>query len=578
MSYRSLNGNSGNILNNVLFKGMNLADLNDVATARANLGLIGSLSVNANPYLTLSGSFNGLTNQSLSLATSTNATPDTLVAYSAYGCITASTITSPGTSGNISFLNNDLNNVNNVNCATIYSNLGVFAYITPFFTGSSTQFKNYTQTQANVIIYDNGNVDAFQGTFATKTLTANTKIQSDLFQPYTTNANIMFKNSAGTEIMRIQNNGNVGIGSTNPAVALDVGIGGISCANFKANTYQPSTANGSMYFKNTAGAFNMTILDNGNVGIGSVTPTVALDVGSGDINCRNINATNYLIASYLISSPRYRPLNSGDSIVFQNWGATQISSIDNSGNLQTNGYVRAGNGTSAGIVDLWDLNSYKWRISTSGGFFTVLNDSTGTADTTGTGNPTNNKFFCDKNGLLTTVGGVKTNSINVYTGSTINFNNVNLINIANITKQLWSYNTSATTSTYNGFANTNLPTAGTPSITYTCNSSTSLYTIRVSTPFLYQNETSVRITYYLSSVSSGTLTLLLRISYSDGTWIGYQLPATYTSTSSSTTLYNQTISLSGLTAGTSYIVSFADNSSVASSTYTLRNPEISLLY
>ena len=321
----------------------------------------------------------------------------------------------------------------------------------------------------------------------------------------------------------------------------------------------------------------LLILDNGNVGIGSVTPVYTFDVSSGSIYGSSVSGNTIGASSYVLS-PAYRPLFFGNSIIFQSFSGTQISSIDNLGNLQTNGYIRVGNGTGAGIVDLWDLNSYKWRISTSGGFFTVLNDSTGTGDTVGTGNPTNNKFFCDKNGLLTTVGGIKTNSINTYTGSTINLNNVNLINIANITKQLWSYNTSATTSTYNGFANTTLPTAGTPTITYTCNGSTSLYTIRVSTPFLYQNETSVRITYYLSSVSSGTLTLLLRISYSDGTWIGYQLPATYTSSSSSTTLYNQTISLSGLTAGTSYIVSFAENSSVASSTYTLRNPEISLLY
>ena len=115
----------------------------------------------------------------------------------------------------------------------------------------------------------------------------------------------------------------------------------------------------------------LLILDNGNVGIGSVTPVYTFDVSSGSIYGSSVSGNTIGASSYVLS-PAYRPLFFGNSIIFQSFSGTQISSIDNLGNLQTNGYVRAGNGTSAGIVDLWDFNSYKWRISTSGGFFTVL--------------------------------------------------------------------------------------------------------------------------------------------------------------------------------------------------------------
>ena len=90
MAFRSLSGNSGGSFNNVLFKPLNLADLNDVAVARYNLGLVGSLSVGTSPFLTLSSSFNGTANSTISLLASSTPSPNSLVVYDANTAISAS--------------------------------------------------------------------------------------------------------------------------------------------------------------------------------------------------------------------------------------------------------------------------------------------------------------------------------------------------------------------------------------------------------------------------------------------------------------------------------------------------------
>ena len=277
-----------------------------------------------------------------------------------------------------------------------------------------------------------------------------------------------------------------------------------------------------------------------------------------------------------IISSSYQPYSLGNSISFKNFSGTLISSIDPNGNLQATGYVqgsnyvRAGNGTSAGIVDFWDLNSYKWRISTSGGFFTVLNDSTGTADTTGTGNPTNNKFFCDKNGVLTTVGGVKTNSINTYTGSDISINSKNLKSISNITKLLWSSQDS-----------TQAPMLGTtPGFIPSPIASTTSYTRR-NIAFRYNGESALNLSYLITcSASAGTNLLIgIYIVSPNGAYSTVGVLNTYTS---SVTNYADIVTIplpvTGLTVGMMCFVSLVDRTSANTLTYALICPEIYLTY
>ncbi len=123
--------------------------------------------------------------------------------------------------------------------------------------------------------------------------------------------------TAGTERLRIGSNGNIGIGTSTPAFALDVngvlginGVGVINTANSPNDIYingrvirnESGTIGDGMYINyNSTGANGAHLrfyangttermridANNGNVGIGTATPTFKLDV-AGTLNATNI--------------------------------------------------------------------------------------------------------------------------------------------------------------------------------------------------------------------------------------------------------------------------------------------------
>jgi len=92
----------------------------------------------------------------------------------------------------------------------------------------------------------------------------------------------------------IKNNGNVGIGTTNPATKLDIQGGWVRIGNITSNAIQFETQSGfhRIAFRNlrfwdwdTGG--DMVVFNNGKVGIGTTNPGYKLDV-SGTIRARDI--------------------------------------------------------------------------------------------------------------------------------------------------------------------------------------------------------------------------------------------------------------------------------------------------
>jgi len=92
----------------------------------------------------------------------------------------------------------------------------------------------------------------------------------------------------GTSLVNIKQTGEVGIGTTSPGVPLDV-VGlirtttsfvGNACI---VNNVTSATSGGSIFFKNNSGVDLATLADNGNVGIGTTSPSAKLTVASGDV-------------------------------------------------------------------------------------------------------------------------------------------------------------------------------------------------------------------------------------------------------------------------------------------------------
>jgi len=188
--------------------------------------------------------------------------------------------------------------------------------------------------------------------------------------------------AAGTERMRIDNDGNVGIGTTGPLAKLDIQgssdgdqmisigsntVSGIlnTPANFYFNADSDNSAsNGWMVFGFnrtgfSGGAEAMRILENGNVGIGTTTPSTKLHV---------LKTTEQLRLGYDVSNYKSETVGSTGSV------------------------TTALTGTSP-------INIFSQAVKFSGG----TQSSDGSAGATGSFTTVDSKTVTVKNGLITSI-------------------------------------------------------------------------------------------------------------------------------------------------------------------------------
>jgi uncharacterized protein YaiE (UPF0345 family) len=174
------------------------------------------------------------------------------------------------------------------------------------FHNSSTSTSDY-----NVILVTQGASGSATGYFGTGGSAASNTSFANTFVIGTQSNSAFVFNTNDTERMRITSAGNVGIGTTSPSNKLTVnGTNiGIDIQNSGTTYFRTELDGGNTTYLSTIGAYDMILRTNstekmritsgGNVGIGTSSPTQALDV-LGIINIgRNQNAfvTNFNINS-----------------------------------------------------------------------------------------------------------------------------------------------------------------------------------------------------------------------------------------------------------------------------------------
>ena len=188
-----------------------------------------------------------------------------------------------------------------------------------------------------------------------------------------------FANDTGNSRMVVLGNGNVGIGTTSPANKLtvngDIGYTGVigqgsiygntgnsSYANMQL--YDPATGYSTFnnqsygYYLQTGGSTKLTILNNGNVGIGTTSPSAKLSV-IGDINFGGgnnngiieVSGSGDLIFKYKGSDPALT-LDGGavKTIVHNRLDALNIVNINNPSNNESILNIRDDDSSSNGHI------------------------------------------------------------------------------------------------------------------------------------------------------------------------------------------------------------------------------------
>jgi len=165
-----------------------------------------------------------------------------------------------------------------------------------------------------------------------------------------------------TERMRILANGDVGIGTTSPSARLGVvGAGGASLfVDFSAGGNTIYDATNHIFRSNSGGSERMRIASDGNVGIGTTTMTRNFNVGgSNPAVGMNLNNTGTSGRSYSIMSTNSSASTVGSLAFFDDTAGAYRMVIDSSGNLLV------GTTSAAGILTVNQTDAGARTISAS---------------------------------------------------------------------------------------------------------------------------------------------------------------------------------------------------------------------
>ena len=241
--------------------------------------------------------------------------------------------------------------------------------------------------------------------------------------PITLNAQSEMKFITGgiAERMRITSAGFVGIGTTSPLARLDVESGtgnvgfnyGTLASPSRGNLWYDTDGTGWQFNigKVQSGAFTsqVTLQDNGRVGIGTTTPLADLDVRNNISMGDGTSATNLSMtrnsANYISAS------NAAGYLVFRTGGAVERMRINSSGN------VGIGTTSPSGLLDLTTTSTTSLDIQGGDGNSKniVFRKTTGGAqqakisvigdDLRFTTGPTTERMRIDSSGNLSILGG-----------------------------------------------------------------------------------------------------------------------------------------------------------------------------